>query len=171
VLIIEGPDGSGKTTLAKRVVDVLGMEYRRYPGLSPEAGPDGVGIVEWWDEQIQLNDQEACYDRCFYISELLYQPVTPGRQLLTTPTKIAEGIAELWTLEPQIVFCLPEWILTKGPIQARPQLKGVTEEGLEKVHWGYHGLYAMWKNSLFEEVRMWDYTKDNLDDLVSWVAG
>src|SRR5216117_1669705 len=102
------------------------MEYRRYPGLSSTEGPTDDGIVRWWWEEIEKNDGNGVYDRCFFISEMMYQPITVGRKLICMGTEFASGIEAVWRISPLIFFCLPEWsILTHNMYEpGRSQLQG-----------------------------------------------
>jgi hypothetical protein len=147
VIIVEGPDGSGKTTLCKKLCEDLDLEYMRYSGLSSETGPDGLGIVDWWDSHLEKGT-DAVFDRCFYISELLYQLVTPGRDLIAEPQKMLAGIHELWLENPVMIFCLTDWETEEPIISSRAGLKGVTMSSMEKVSWAYWSMYALWNDNL-----------------------
>lgn len=161
MIIVEGPDGSGKTTLAKKLADKFGLDYRRHDSVSSVEGPLGDSIISWWNEQIFENSPTAIYDRCFYVSELMYQPIMVGRRLIAGTHKMIGGIADLWQCEPQMIFCLPPWSTSEHIVLAQNQkLKNVTRDGIAKVHWGYSAMYQLWANSLFEAVTRYDFTTD-----------
>jgi ATPase family associated with various cellular activities (AAA) len=159
MVIVEGPDGSGKTTLCKKLCEDLELDYMRYSGLDSIKGPQDAGIIEWWDGHI-ADETEAVFDRCFYISERLYQPVTRGRELIATPDQMTTGLHDLWVANPVLIFCITNWE-TEEPIimgQGRPGLAGVDLKGFEKVHWGYWGEYALWLEAI-DHVFHYDYRK------------
>ena len=166
-IIVEGPDGAGKTTLAKRVAQHYDLEYRRPPAetLSSTHGP-GEGLVEWWDEQLARAPSELAttvYDRCFYISDPIYQQAVPSRLLLVESYDLSRGINKLWNLEPYIIFCLPPWEtqLINVMDHERDRLLGVSAEALLKISNQYHAYYAMWNLSLYENVVKFDYTEED----------
>jgi len=169
MIICEGPDGSGKTQLAKLIAERYGLEYRRYPGLSSKSGPDGVGIVEWWDDQL-ARDEQAVYDRCFYISEPIYQLATAHRSLLVEGKKMALATMALCNFQPLVIFCLPPWEVAIANIGQRDRLEGVDDKALEKIHFAYWAAYGIWANALWDSVVDWDYTRHPQDDFLSIVS-
>lgn len=175
-IIVEGPDGSGKTTLAHKLSDVFGLEYRRpaVVDLDSSTGPRGMGLVDWWDRELARSSSQLAlgvYDRCFYISDPIYQAVQVNRDLLVNPGYLVRGIARLWNIEPILVFCLPPFDVQLSNVRFdnRPRLAGVDDKGLEKVNNLYHAFYAMWTNGLFDNVFRFDYTTQTFDDLQLWI--
>jgi GTPase SAR1 family protein len=167
VIVVEGPDGAGKTTLAKGICEKFDLEYRRPDTLTSTQGPVGSDIVRWWHDQFHPITRRAVYDRAFWVSELMYQPVMRGRPLISDGPDIAHQIFDAWEAEPMVVFCLPPWEVSREIIRAQSiKLAGVNEEDLEKIHWGYHAQYALWSNALFEGVISWDFTKDKSPDYI-----
>jgi deoxyadenosine/deoxycytidine kinase len=168
-IIIEGPDGAGKTTLATRVAEHLGMEYRRAPAdlLSSSLGPS-AGLADWWDEQLALPPVELAtivYDRCFYISDPIYQQAQPARELMIPPSKLAHGIMRLWNVEPHLIFCMPDFaIMLSNVRQAGRDHLDITAEELSKVWNQYWAYYAMWANSIFERTWKYDYEEEGAWD-------
>src|SRR5215472_10794451 len=98
MLIVEGPDGGGKTTLAHAIADAYDLTYMRPPPelLSSSLGPGpGSGLHEWWVEQMRLPEKEHTrnvYDRCFFISEAIYQMAQVDRDLIVEGHDIWRGI-------------------------------------------------------------------------------
>lgn len=158
MIILEGPDGSGKTTLAHELCSEFNLEYMRYEGLSSTQGPDGPAIIEWWDEQMAQDRSDAVYDRCYYISEPIYQLATPSRELIAAPQQMVHGITRLVNFSPLIIFCLPPWEVTIANVGQRERLEGVDDRALQKIHWAYWSAYAQWGEMLFHSVTYWNYT-------------
>jgi len=168
--IIEGPDGGGKTHLAHNLEEHYGLEYRRPPAelLTSTHGPND-GLAEWWDDQLALKSTDLAhtvYDRCFYISDPIYQQAVPSRELMIPPEHLAQGIMKLWNIEPMMIFCLPPWEVQLRNVMAsdRDRLLGVPVEQLLKVNNAYWACYATWAQSLFENVVKYDYTEEDAWD-------
>jgi hypothetical protein len=158
MIIVEGPDGAGKTHLAQRICERFDLKYMRYDRLSSVTGPDGPAIVEWWDDQLAA-DSDGVYDRCFYISEPIYQLATPGRKLLIDGHKMLEGISRLINFQPLTIFCLPPWEAAIANVGQKERLEGVDDHALEKIHWAYWTSLAHWGEMMFGNVIRWDYTQ------------
>jgi hypothetical protein len=166
-MIVEGPDGAGKTTLAKKLAEFYGLEYRRPPEevLSSTHGPQ-EGLAEWWDEQLARPPSDlavAVYDRCFYISDPIYQQAIPSRLLSIDSPDLARGIMRLWNVEPYLIFCLPPWSNQLANVMRhdRDRLLGVTAEALLKINNAYWAYWAMWSQSLYDNVAKYDYTEED----------
>jgi len=166
-IIVEGPDGSGKTILARRVANHYGLEYRRPPveTLSSTHGPQD-GLVDWWDEQLAKAPSElatSIYDRCFYISDPIYQQAQPNRELLVDGPALSRGIMRLWNLEPYVIFCLPPFKTQLANVinPERDRLLGVSAESLLKISNQYWAHYALWATSLYDNVVKYDYTEED----------
>lgn len=98
MIICEGPDNSGKTTLANELAERFGLEYckSRGPGTN----------YDWW-MQILTDSPEALsevvLDR-FYFSELVYGIIVRGRiKLDPQQREVVESL--LTTAQPLVVRC------------------------------------------------------------------
>lgn len=169
-IIVEGPDGGGKTTLARRVEQDYNRKYTRPEQalLSSTEGP-GEGLVEWWDHQLAQGDRylaHRIFDRCFYISDPIYQQAQYDRDLLVPGDQLARGIHRLWNVEPIIIFCIPPTSIQLANVRqsGRSQLRNVTDEALEKISNQYWAYWAMWSNALYDSILLYDYTEDDAYD-------
>lgn len=174
MLVIEGPDGSGKTTLANKLCTDLGLEYRRPPQsvLSSTQGPMSDELITWWQDEIEMPPEyrmNGCYDRTFCISEVIYRP---AQQKLSRCS--AEGMVKLTQRFSRvvngIVFCLPTLgqMLRNIHLDGRDSLAGVSDTGLEIIWWMYHAQYALWLEAMGgSDVWRYDYQSDTYDVLRS----
>jgi hypothetical protein len=165
-IIVEGPDGSGKTDLAHRIAAAFNRDYRRPPpeALSSTRGP-AAWLADWWDGQLALHPNSLAhgvYDRCFYISDPIYQQAQVNRDLLMDGKQLAAGIARLWSVEPVIIFCLPPFNVQLANVNSaeRERLEGVDDQALLKIDNAYWAAYAWVSQALFENVMLFDYTEE-----------
>lgn len=165
-IIIEGPDGAGKTTLAEQIAEKYERWYRRPPSalLSSTHGPD-THLPDWWDEQLGLAPSklaEGVYDRCFYISDPIYQQAQAHRELLVDGPHLVRGISRLWSVEPILIFCLPPFNVQLTNVQRadRDRLKDVGDEALLKIYNAYWSTYAWASQALYDNVMTHDYTEE-----------
>jgi len=171
-IIVEGPDGSGKTHLAQQLAATFDLEYRRPPAeaLSSTTGP-ADWLPEWWNGQLALNPTALAtgvYDRCFYISDPIYQLAQVDRDLLLDGPALRRGISHLWTIEPYLIFCLPPFNVQLANVHQmdRDKLEGVSDKALEKINNAYWAAAEMWWQALGGDVMTYDYTKENAWELL-----
>ena len=156
MLIVEGPDGSGKSTLVTRLAESLQMYVM--PRVVSEDGERLGDLVTWVHEDVTSGLKRAVYDRHRLISESIYGPVMratmePGFDSILWLRTYQQ---RLKSKEPFVIFCLP-------PID--DVVKNVRNDlgsawilpRIEEVYWHYHCLAAIWP----EPTVVWDYTKDD----------
>lgn len=161
MIIVEGPDGSGKSTL------ITQLQHQRRSlksvkagvGTSTEhpggwAGNDPV-LLAYMKKIVEASGQKIAYDR-FHLSEVVYGPILRNTQL------VDEGI--LYTLSDYlrgqripVILCLPPFATTLAnvAIEGRERPTYQTEAFLHQAYKGFEAL-APWATVVY------DYTKDQL---------
>lgn len=179
MIIVEGPDGSGKSTLIKN----LGLEAKRLKSIRGGIGGtkfDGSGdgqagwggiepaLVAYTRKVMEAKAAEAAYnsnnwvsekviafDR-FHLSEHVYGPILRGKQEMNDPD-LQWLSAFLREERVKVVMCLPTFVVT---------LANVTQNGRERPAYQTEAfLHQAWKE--FERLAPWasvvyDYTRDPL---------
>lgn len=156
LVIVEGPDGSGKSTLIKQLCEKYNFEELK--GI-PREYPDQASF---WAKLMQsctcCKSRTYIVDRCF-ISELVYRCV---KQDLYPNIELNRVCELLWTYRPIYVFCM-----TKN------SYKYATERGEDYVDEKEHARIVEYYDMLyhlfdkFTHTRMvkYDFTKDTVDSL------
>jgi thymidylate kinase len=90
ILIIEGPDGSGKTTLANKLSKQTG--YPVIHRVQPKTEEDKKRMMEEYLHILQ-SGKNAIFDRCWY-SEMAYGPIMRDESVITYP--------QMYALEDQL---------------------------------------------------------------------
>lgn len=126
MIIVEGMDNTGKTTLIKRLLQQYDLDYR---GSASELRGDPQKLIAWVDEELSRPTTKVpIYDRFPLISEEVYGPVLRGRSSI--PDHRYDG----WTKDHKVLFiyCRPPlgFIRRWGP---REQMEGVKEFDKELV--------------------------------------
>lgn len=113
MLIIEGPDNSGKTTLAKQIAAFYDTEY--VASIGPRADYD------WWITQLKLPPAQLISqvrDR-FFFSELVYGPLLRGK-LRVNQQQIEVVQSMIQATDPLIITC--EFVPDQMQFDSREQL-------------------------------------------------
>jgi hypothetical protein len=115
-LLLEGPDGGGKTTLAQALCAV-GYAYR-HEGPPPPTMP----ALQHYAGILARLDEPTLLDR-FHLGERVYGPIVRGRSGLT-PLSLRLLRRVLNGLGVRIVLCLPSYGTTRANWQRRRECGG-----------------------------------------------
>ena len=156
MLIVEGPDGGGKTRLIERLSKSL--EWPVAPRVVSKDAEAMVDLVKWVEENLEGDLQPVIYDRHRLISEPIYGPLLRG--------DMEEGFCSLpwlrdkqtWlrSINPFVIFCLPPLETVHGNIREDPD-NTVVWGRINQIYWLYHNLAASWPGTC----ATWDYTEDD----------
>jgi len=156
MLIVEGPDGSGKSTLVARLAESLQMYVM--PRMVAQDGTRMGDLVRWVHEDVTSGLKRAVYDRHRLISELVYGPLLrstmePGFDNINWLRTYQQ---RLRSKEPFVIFCLPPLEDVQKNVDGDASSEWMSDH-VEQVYWMYHGLASTWP----EPTVVWDYTKDD----------
>lgn len=155
--ILEGPDGAGKTTLAK---SYKALEYVHF-------GPPPKGRLGAWWQYLELlvdlwdhpRPEGVIVDR-FIHGELIYGPILRGETDLTwSHIRMLERV--LMGMNARLIICLPPWDIVKYNWQQRPEQELVkTEAQLWEIYQFYMQLLGSRQGMLPRHV--YDYMTGDL---------
>jgi adenylate kinase family enzyme len=120
MIIIEGPDNSGKSTLGEYLSKQLGTPLQR----SEKPDPAWTPVQALEHSCRQLRPQSAIRDRAYVISEYVYGPICRGGSALQEYHP--QAMFDLYSRPYLIIYCRPRssTILRNG---GREQMDGVLE--------------------------------------------
>lgn len=142
MIIVEGPDGAGKTTL----VDQLRFHFGDMP-INPRAvGSDTqplVAIDKWVERNVAGGLQYRLYDRHRLISEPIYgsllRPDEPAG-MFSDMNWLRTMLSEFMKLEPFIVICLPPLELARQRAMLDPDNQAYFQTNYSQLY----RLYYYW---------------------------
>lgn len=136
VVLVEGMDNSGKTTLIRRLERMLCLEYIHSVYEPTEEGQ--AKFIEGVFTQIDViagpNHKKTgvVLDRISLVSELVYGPILRHGSVLQ-PRTHQRLLDKLWTYDPIIIYCRPTTETIISNIHEREQMAGVAEKAAELV--------------------------------------
>lgn len=158
MIIVEGPDGSGKTTLIQALAEGTGLPIApRVVGKDTEAMID---LVEWTETNTAQGYQNLLFDRHRLISEAIYGPILrdePAPKFDNAAWLLAQRRA-LLDARPIFIFCLPPLAEVWKNVKDDPDNARVNSWEVTRQLWGaYLNTYA-WVKTSTDLCFFFDYT-------------
>jgi len=146
MIIVEGPDNTGKTTLIQQLQDIFHLPSLR-AGFHPQ-NPKDIHQYHYW---AVTSPRQLILDRHPAVSDFIYTPILrPTEPELSSLDLIIRMLDRHYT-----IFALPPFNQVEKSYDERPQLKG-TKENLRRIYQAYEKLL-----NDFEPNFLYDYTKPN----------
>lgn len=164
MIIVEGPDGGGKTQLVTRLVRDLKIPVA--PRVVSKDAEAMVDLRRWVQDNLDWGLTSTLYDRHRLISEPIYGPTLRG-----CPHPGFDDFGWLRTMQrafrqmkPLVIFCLPPLSNVLENIHDDPDNVAV-DAHITQIYWLYFNRAASWPND--GSMLLWDYTRHNYDGLLA----
>ena len=156
MIIIEGPDNSGKTRLSNRLAKRLDLAVEHSTRPSPHATMKEVIALCHY----QLHPRHIILDRVFAIGEYVYTRALKREHVVGDHTYF---LNELYWRKYPIIYCRPP--IEKIRDSRKMEMEGVVEN-IDRIVAEYDSL--MTELGLFShcDIIRWDYTQDSFDTLI-----
>lgn len=160
MIIIEGPDGAGKTTLIQRILEDWGEEFTLQPRAVTSEAKSLVPIGQYIETELARGFGPRVYDRFALISSPMYLPL-PNPTFVDPMTNVdwlRGQYNKLDIVDPAIIYCLPPFDVA---------MENVREDVSSEVMWPY--AETIYNNYVAFIARHWstssmvyDYTNPDL---------
>lgn len=157
MIIVEGPDGAGKTTLVDEICQTFSLE-RGERGTSDRSKLYEVVVPDTYraiTDAVKASEPARVWDRIYY-SELVYYPITTGKSQFSSGQRrlIERLIADL---EIPVILCIPplQECMDNVANDTDPAHKKFND-ALPQVYEGYHDIMAF----MPEHTLVYDYTQE-----------
>lgn len=167
MIIVEGPDGGGKSTLVQRLAEDLDMPVApRVVGVDTKAMVD---LKLWVEENVDLGFHEKIYDRHRLISEpiygLLMNRTQPGFDDMNW---MGAMTYRFYALNPIVIYCIPPKYVMLHNIRSGPADNSAVEA---KAEWIYNGYVARAAVDLATQPYFYryDYTVHDYDEMLEHI--
>lgn len=170
MLIIEGPDGAGKTSLVNLFREKGIPQAPRAVGSDTKPLTD---LCDWVDHSLDQGFQFQVYDRHSLISAPIYGPILKGMspQHFGELSWIGPRLGRLYEINPIIIYCLPPYEEVFNNIKDDPDNKVIANK-IAAIYDAYAARIALDDAYAPCTVKVWDYTKSlTIDDKPAWFNG
>lgn len=160
MIIVEGPDGCGKTLLAKQLSRMTSFPIA--PRVVSEDAEAMVDLVKWTNDNLKAGWQSVIFDRHRLISEPIYGPILRG-ELETGFDNFAQmnyWLDLFYRIDPIIIYCLPPMKTMRGNVMGNPANR-IYHDHPQRVNlvWGAYFNKAITEQTLrSSNTYMYDYT-------------
>lgn len=164
MIVVEGPDGAGKTTLIEWITDVFGLTPQpRVVGSDTKAMVD---LQKWVEDHNSIGWAEPLphlYDRHRLISEFIYGPIIgrkpePGFDNLGW---VATELNRFYAQQPLLIYCLPPIDVVRRNTHRPDTDNSAVADRIDSIWVAYSRLVAT--DCLFHDALLWDYTETSYD--------
>lgn len=167
MIVVEGPDGAGKSTLVSRLKEDLALE--QIPRAVNSDAQYGAPLDRWVEEtQARMAEGVIC-DRHQLISHLMYGP-TMRRTLygdFQNAQWLANQLERFWGSRPIVIVCLPPLETIKANLEVDEHK--VAQADIDVFYWNYH---AWWADNFYRNfIMIWDYTFMSYETLLGSCRG
>lgn len=168
MIIVEGPDGAGKTTLVNYIEQKLNI--KRQPRTVSGETEILIPLGQHVEEALALGYGMRLYDRFALISSPMYIPV--HNDPLVIRTFRGEMLDRYWLMkqyekfkavDPFIILCLPPMEVVLNNVRNDANNR-VVAEYMETVYLNYHNWYCA-NQVINPSIFLWDYTDPNYEML------
>ena len=160
MIIVEGPDGAGKTTLIRQLQERYELEVApRVVSKDTEAMTD---LQVWVEDNVQRGFQDLIFDRHRLISEPIYGPILRNKQSpgFTDFPWVSHMLWRFYKSNPVIIYCLPPLETVKANIANDPD-NVVVADKIEAIYAAYAARASIdWGAAHSTNLVVWDYTRD-----------
>lgn len=100
MIVVEGPDGSGKSSLVRRLHDLTGLKVHH------RGGPPETWEIALSQMSRTFTQKGMILDRTIFVSEIVYGRAMRGETIVDEEL-LWEGLRRLVAIDALFIFCLP----------------------------------------------------------------
>ena len=163
LVVVEGPDGSGKTALINKIIEKF--PFLAYQKPVPSNGPEGQTgkyMIDWLNSRFSEIKSGANYimDRINLVSEEIYGPICRGVSMIYVDIRAVDTLSNFFGNKPIIIYCRPskETIFENLNKDQSVQMAGVLENITEIIQ-AYDRFFNVWE-SVGIDIWHYDYMID-----------
>ena len=168
MIIVEGPDGGGKSTLVKALHNYFG-----FPIADKVVASDTRplrDLVTWTEQNVQQGFQHQIFDRHRLISEPIYGPFKSSEPTWSFLNQgwVSEMMWQFYQCKPIIIYALPSLETVRANVYDPSTDNEFIAEWINHIYAGYVARVSI--DAAHGVGRLYNYPSTKLDDLFSWIS-
>jgi hypothetical protein len=160
LIIVEGPDGAGKSTLVSRIE--VDWNLTRVPKAVTSTAESLFPIGKYIEDELAKGFSMRVYDRFALISSPRYLMFENRTFVdpMTNPDWLKIQHHRLSRIDPVIIYCLPPLDTVVKNLMREDNSGGKALKNIEEIYYGYLDFYA--RDAYNTSTMVWDYTNPDL---------
>jgi GTPase SAR1 family protein len=161
MIVVEGPDGAGKTTLIEMLVQETNL--RVSPRVVSKDAEAMVDLKLWVEQNVIQGFQDMIFDRHRLISEPIYGPILRDEfeDGFSNLIWFQKMLNSFYKCNPIIIYCLPPFDVVWKNVESDPDNKVVAKEDTLRAIWGAYFNKALTEYTLNRGTWIYDYSADD----------
>ena len=164
MIVVEGPDGAGKTMLVQALASKFDVPIA--PRVVSKDTEVLVDMMAWVHDNVRAGWQRRIYDRHRLISDPIYRFIIPVKEddfEFYDYVWLSEQV-EIWVkdVQPIVIFCLPDWPTVLGNLKREGDRANVDNSvvipHMAKIYQDYVAAASVWRLLLGDDFIHHDYT-------------
>lgn len=169
MLVIEGPDGAGKTTLIRRLSADLKISIA--PRVVGSDTKPLVDLAQWVEDNTAKGFQRTLFDRHRLISESIYGPATRAKQdpKFSDLGWLQEQMNLFYSCRPLIVYCMPPIeFVRENVIKSGSDNPEAVVNRTSAIYAGYASRWALDSTRERLAVKLYNYRTTRYEEVLGW---
>lgn len=168
MIILEGPDGAGKSTLGKTLSERLNI-----PLIHTGGHQDRVAMYDAIEEILDNPNEAVIFDRISLISEQIYGPLLRDKNIFNNPFG-QDMMMKLRNRQPAYIYVRPKdpQRIFEVQLQTKPHKDQKHINKVAKLlYWvldSYDKVFVELQEYGFQHCIQYDYTSDSIELLIEW---
>lgn len=162
MIIVEGPDGAGKTTLIRQLQEKW-PDLEVAPRVVSKDAEAMVDLQMWVNDNLSQGPQYKIFDRHRLISEFIYGPILRKEQQpgFSSDIWVWHSLRRFERLRPVLIYCLPPLEVVKANIAGDTDNRVVWDH-IEGIYTAY--LQRAILDALHNGAIIYNYLSDGQED-------
>jgi hypothetical protein len=142
MLVVEGPDGAGKTTLVNQLSELL--KWPVAPRVVSERAEAMTDLKQWTEQNVGAGFQQLIFDRHRLISEPIYGTVlrSEAERGFDDVDWLALMYSKFYRCQPIVIYCMPKFLTVWSNVQNDPH-NTVPGPHIRKIYRAYAARAAL----------------------------
>lgn len=169
MLIVEGPDGAGKSTLVKLLAAVT--DFPVAPRVVSAETKAMTDLMVWTERNVSQGFQRVIFDRHRLISDPIYRFAIMSKQMdanLYSLPWLTRMFAAFHQCMPIVIYCMPPLGTIYRNLENDEDNRAVFQD-IDRVYYMYAAKVAHDTSLSRIDMFHYDYTNDSEGEVLEWV--